>query len=212
MRKNCIKLNKSPEELAALIVGRWKSGAPLAKHHTSDPVGQEFADENDFQYRETIVDSGSIRTLDSDGDGVNTPKFSHVRLANPRDDSRRPDLEKPSHNRTVNAENRILRRGIPYGMALADDPDSKNGGRGILFLCYQRDLWKQFEFIQSNWFNSNNYPEDEGPHADVIKLLRGDVGYSKLGLERFVTTKGGAYFFSPSISALKNLKRDFSTQ
>ena len=49
-----------------------------------------------------------------------------------------------------------MRRGIPYGARnLADPPSS---GVGLLFMCYQRNIRQQFEFIQRTWIDNPNFP------------------------------------------------------
>jgi Dyp-type peroxidase family len=158
-------------------------------------------------YCDNTSSGGAIATLNDDPAGNNTPKFAHIRLANPRDDSRNNTLLSKPENVLQNAGHRILRRGMPYGKQFAESRSTGDKHRGMLFICYQRDLAQQFEFIQSHWFNSVNYPQDQGPHATIVGSLRGKVGYSKMGLERFVTTKGGGYFFSPSISSLQELSK-----
>jgi Dyp-type peroxidase family len=197
----------TPEEYAAKLVGRWKSGAPLARNSLYDPVDPQFSDNNDFLY---CLKKEAVTTPD-DPEGRNTPFFAHIRVANPRDDSRDVGMsEKPAErilqsavNLRENNQHRILRRGIPYGVPWAKDPrpDAK---RGLLFVCYQRDLYHQFCFVQAHMYTVSNY-KPKGPHSDLLNRLISKA-YSKLGIEQWVTTKGGCYFFSPSKSALLDLR------
>jgi Dyp-type peroxidase family len=194
-----------PEQLAAKLVGRWKSGAPLAANPDYDPVAPEYSDKNDFQY----VKNKEMRSLD-DATGKNTPIIAHTRWVNPRDSSRGGSSggskEERRHLRAANieenAQHRILRRGIPYGPSWAKDPEKS---RGLLFICYQRDLEKQFEYIQNKLVINQHIRQAAGPTTDTIDFQQAN-DYSKLGLERWITTKGGGYFFSPSISFLERLK------
>lgn len=218
-------LNQPPEQIAATIVGRWKSGAPLASYDSSDPVAPDFSDENDFVY----LHNKDTRKVKDDPFGERTPTFSHVRLANPRDSKPRDMTHgqtSPVANTEEGAKHRILRRGIPYGPAWAKqnrkmnevnlDQINREADRGLLFLCFQRDIEMQFEEIQKQWSFYENYPiREQGaapvpdPHAELKRLLV-EAG-SKGGFERFVTTTGGGYFFSPSKSGLKNLAK-YSTK
>jgi Dyp-type peroxidase family len=180
MNKHCSALCSTPEELAARFVGRWKSGAPIAKHR-SDPVAPKDSDFNDFAFS-------------NDPMGANTPKFAHVRMLNPRD---------IQPNQTTHM---ILRRAIPYGLPWAKNQDP-GADRGLLFMCFQRDLYEQFEFLQKRIYNKTNYPtpdpDNPAPHDELVNLVV-NLGF-RLYLEHWVICTGGEYFFSPPISALENL-------
>ena len=95
----------------------------------------------------------------------------------------------------------ILRRGIPYGPKWTENETGRHR-RGLLFMCYQRDLENQFEYMQKRLMGYLSYSTNKGPHREMIDIVR--RGY-KLGMERWITTKGGEYFFSPSISVLRDL-------
>jgi deferrochelatase/peroxidase EfeB len=89
------------------------------------------------------------------------------------------------------------------------------GKRGLHFICLNSDIERQFEFVQQTWINN---PVFGGLYGEVDPLIgnlaKGDAIFTVPGnplrtrihnLSRFVTVKGGAYFFLPSISALKYL-------
>lgn len=137
------KLNFTPGQFGARLMGRWQSGKlqavanlPLASS-TKDILGapvQENPDEdnpaeatrNDFDY-----------PLD---DHTNCPFASHMRKAKPR--------------ALVNNSDKfdIMRRGIPYGPELSDDEKTKEKteqDRGLMFLCYQTSLSNGFQFIRN---------------------------------------------------------------
>jgi Dyp-type peroxidase family len=192
-----------PEELAAMFVGRWKSGAPLVESPHFDPVRPEQSDFNDFLYcHKSNLDGKSY-----DPEGQVTPIFSHIRVANSRDDDIEGGGKSPAQNRKANNMHRILRRGIPYGPPWARDAETNSDNRrGMLFLCYQRDIEQQFEHIQTSWWRQDIIYKDK-KHGCIIDLLAGaSPKYFSMGLERWVETKGGGYFFSPSIHALQHLE------
>jgi Dyp-type peroxidase family len=164
------KTDIKPEELAAKMVGRWKSGAPLAERDF-DPVSPEFSSHNDFVYLHN--NSGAINTQ-NDLEGVLTPRFSHIRVANPRDSDREGGVEFPRLYLKENDRHKILRRGIPYGPSWSKDQDMRDAGaenaknsRGLLFICYQRDLAVQFEYIQSKLADTQNWQKMKGFHETI---------------------------------------------
>lgn len=209
MEEQSASLGMSPEKLGAKFVGRWKSGAALANHADNDPGG-DASEENSFTF------------MDDDPDGKITPRFSHIRKSYPRGDGFFNTIDQ---NREANDKHRILRRAIPYGKKIEEDPNEKD--RGLLFICFQKDIGRQFEFIQMAWVNKTDFPKlDNGTepgHDPIIgqhKVIDGKgTGFTNLkqddgtfkripqtgGFKQWVTTTGGEYFFSPSISALKNL-------
>jgi deferrochelatase/peroxidase EfeB len=85
--------------LAAKMVGRWPSGAPLVKTpHRDDPA---MADDDRFLY------------YGADPHGFNCPLGSHIRRTNPRDAlDPNPGSQESIE---VGKRHRILRRGRAYG-------------------------------------------------------------------------------------------------
>lgn len=195
--------------LASKMVGRWPSGAPLVKAPDEDKP--EHATADDFEY--------SVNDEKNQGDAC--PPASHIRRTNPRD-----SLEnKPKESIKVAKRHRIIRRGRPYGEP-ADksmEPEKilasgkSEGDRGLLFICLNANIARQFEFIQHTWINN---PKFAGLHNDSDPLLGANNPKKKkrdftepaapvrnriTGLEQFVTTVGGAYFFMPGLRAVKYL-------
>jgi Dyp-type peroxidase family len=181
------------ELLAAKLVGRWRSGAPLTLSPERDD--DRLATANDFGYHEL------------DARGLRCPIGAHVRRANPRD-SLQPGPGTES-SREVNRRHRLLRRGRNY----ATDGDA--GERGLHFMCLNANLARQYEFVQHSWMND---PSFNGLTGSVDPLVgpRGGAGTTfteqavpvrrrHLGLPRFVQVRGGAYFFLPGIRALRFL-------
>ena len=121
---------------------------------------------------------------------------------------------------------RILRRGREYGPGLSpqdavalDPPDRRE--RGLHFICLNANIARQFEFLQNAWMSSlkfaglswesdplvgNREPVPGCPMSDAFTQPR-DAGPAHVvtGLPRFVTVRGGAYFFLPSLRALRYL-------
>jgi Dyp-type peroxidase family len=216
MTDNCTKAGVGPEEMAARLIGRWKSGSPLAQSPKFDPVAPETSDRNDFQYLENT--SGSLRGK-ADPDAQITPAFAHIRIANPRDAPGKNGHDNtPDANLEWNNQHRILRRGIPYGPYWASDKKDEKASRGLLFMCYQRDIEQQFEHIQRELYMGNQYQNSYKKKAKgkkknyyaqkTAKILGviGSGGPYNVGLETWVTAKGGGYFFSPSIYVLKHMR------
>ncbi|MDQ1729660.1 MAG: hypothetical protein QOD33_1785, partial [Pyrinomonadaceae bacterium] len=77
------------------------------------------------------------------------------------------------------------------------------------------DIERQFEFVQQTWCNNPVFGGLNGEVDPLVgNLTRGDEIFTVQAdplrtrvhnLERFVTVKGGAYFFLPSMSALRYL-------
>lgn len=191
------------ELLAAKLVGRWRSGAPLAlAPEHDDPELATAARRNAFDY------------LEHDPDGLRCPLSAHIRRANPRD-ARGGTAE---DSRTVVGRHRIVRRGRSYGSPLphADALAGRDDGvaRGLYFVCLQSSIARGFEFIQQTWLANPGFlglhrePDPilggGGCHftipADPVRLRLADV-------PRVVTPLGGGYFFLPSLSALARIAR-----
>jgi Dyp-type peroxidase family len=186
------------DRMAAKLVGRWPSGTPLVLHPETDPFARdsERARTNAFCYMET------------DPEGLRCPIGAHTRRVNPRDSL---GDETTESIRSVN-RHRLLRRGVPYGPKLAPEIVEDDGTpRGVLFFCINTDIKRQFEFVQQTWINNSKF---NGLYNDKDPLLGDNDGRGELtipgipvrqrltGVPRFVTVKGGGYFFLPGIAAL----------
>lgn len=75
------------------------------------------------------------------------PFAAHVRKTNPRD-----DLEAAPNGASIPVEgNRIMRRGVQFGPELTAQEKATGvtaHGRGLLFACYQTNLFNGFQFLQ----------------------------------------------------------------
>lgn len=184
-----------PLALAAQMVGRWPDGASLVKN----PYGPEQSASgdpgvNDFRYQQ------------DDPLGRRCPIGAHVRRANPRDTNDRDDARR----------HRIFRRSVSYGGPLLPEGSAGDGEqRGLLFVTMQARLDRQFEFVQASWLNRGELEGQAGARIDPITGAHGGqiedafqpsgACAPVVGLPRFVTMRGGDYFFIPSMSALKLL-------
>ena len=86
--------------------------------------------------------------------------------------------------------------------------------QGLLFVAINASLPRQFEFIQQSWLNN---PKFNGLYDERDPLSSANPGDGTMtiqakpvrervhGIPRFVTVRGGAYFFLPSIQAVKFL-------
>ena len=178
--------------LAERIVGRTKDGALLCPggHLPPDTTGQPKNDALFFH---------------DDRHGIGCPLGSHVRRSNPRDGLAK---DRASCADILHAANnhRILRRGRKFG-PLVEDPRKDDRERGLLFMCINTDIERQFEFIQQNWVLNQHFATlfDE---ADPLVGRRGLMTLPAEPLRRtvnvdtYVTFTGGEYFFLPSIRAL----------
>ncbi len=210
---------KTAEWLAAKFVGRWPSGAPLvlAPEEDNPAIGANLSQNNAFQFAQT------------DPFGYACPIGSHVRRTNPRD-SLQPD---PEASLDAVKKHRLIRRGRVYGpeypphvvkhltelarqKGLTHFAEDLASPRGLAFMALNADLKRQFEFVQQTWAND---PTFEGLYTNRDPLLANDddpiSGTNHMTIQRrpmrkevrclprFVTMRGGDYFFLPGMEGLK---------
>ncbi len=208
----------NPDLLGAQMVGRWKSGAPIIKAPMQDDLGiaDGTPEANDFEFGDDRM-------------GLICPWAAHVRKAYPRDDV--PGDPNASDQTVIDkAEaftqtHRMLRRGIAFGPELTEEEaldQSSAGGsqtRGLLFKCYVTSIDDPFEFVQQQWCNDANFSQGSSGIDPIIgqssassRPFLGAAPQSKnsadkphLNLHSFVHLEGGAYFFAPSIDAMRAL-------
>jgi len=192
--------------LASKMVGRWPSGAPLVVHPQADPFDGETQSvaENNFSYRST------------DPHGLGCPIGAHIRRVNPRD-----SLGDDSASALASSNrHRILRRGRSYGDRALDPFKRDEIDRGLHFMCLTADIERQFEFVQQAWQNNPGFANLVGEvdpvsgttavRNNVFTVPREPVRLRVSNLHSFVRVVGGAYFFLPSIRALRFLTSDWT--
>ncbi len=213
-----------PVLLGARLVGRWKSGAPLALTPSQDDttLGADPNQNNNFDFSD-------------DPDQRRCPFSAHIRKSNPRADF---DPTSPEALQEANVDpHRVIRAGIPFGPEVSPDEQLANATtqeRGLMFVCYQTSIPNQFEFIQIKWVNNPGFifgkKRPSPPNDAVVVGIDPIIGQSTLnGVPQprtadepipnyptgnvrstlqepvdFVVPTGGAYFFVPSIAALEN--------
>ena len=184
------------EWLAERVIGRDRDG------HLLCPLGKLKADEfgqpqNQFGF------------LGNDADGTGCPPGSHVRRANPRD-ALAPNAKMAQTMLDSANAHRILRRGRKFGPKVKQEHEDDGVDRGLLFICLNADIARQFEFIQQTWLLNPNFATlfDE---TDPLLGAKGQMTVRDVPLRRrvdvatFVRMAGGDYFFLPSIPALDYL-------
>jgi len=180
------------ELVAAKLMGRWRSGAPLvlAPHKDDPALGGDRQRTNDFNY-------GKM-----DPYGYACPVGSHMRRMNPRDTAENMQRRK------------MIRRGGTYGPALPPDAPEDGVERGIAAFIGCASLIRQFEFAMNVWANDPSFKELGNERDPFVGTQDGSFDYTipkrpirrKIkGLPAFTTIKGGAYFFLPGIRALRFL-------
>jgi Dyp-type peroxidase family len=212
VREQAARLGMDPELLAARMVGRWRSGAPmeLAPQRDDPALGGNERRNNDFEFGD-------------DSDQYKCPYAAHIRKVYPRDDARGGEAEVQRH--------RIIRSGIPFGPEVAPGETTTRHSRGLMFVCYQTSIERQFEFIQRSYANNPNFVDGKvrpggggrvTPGFDpIIGQAPGNgareidepypnypTGNRRTTLEmpkQFVELTAAAYFFMPSITALRTV-------
>ena len=186
------KTPEGQELLAAKMMGRWRSGAPLvlAPQKDDPELGADPQRNNDFNYKA------------ADPHGYAAPLGSHIRRMNPRD---------TAHNMN---RRRMIRRGGTYGPQLPDGAPEDGVERGIAAFIGCASLVRQFEFAQNVWTNDPKFHELDNERDPIMGTQDGtfDLTIPKRpvrrvikGIPSFCTIRGGAYFLLPGIRALRFL-------
>jgi Dyp-type peroxidase family len=206
------RLGLDAELLAARMVGRWPSGAPLetAPLYDDTALAKDPLRNNAFDYH---ADPAQRRC----------PYAAHIRKVNPRDDA--------PEGKAAMLTRRILRAGIPFGPEVMPGENRTMHSRGLMFVCYQASIERQFEWIQAQFANNPGFvggktrPGDGAPVMPGFDPIIGrapgggarvmdepapnyPAGNRRTSLEipeEFVKLTAAAYFFMPSLSALRNV-------
>ena len=209
---------EAKETLLAKMAGRWTDGVPLSAAPT-------YADWQEFNRRYPPKDGGTVRDdserqrrlvdflYHDDVEGTRCPITAHIRRANTRDmlDPRATEGPAVRMGSALNNRRRIIRRGLPYGKNGAPDKE-----HGVVMLVVCASLQRQFEFVQQQWMNyglDSNAGNDTCPvignHGPGAKFViaadpeSGNPPFIATGLRQWVQTRGGDYFFMPSMTALR---------
>lgn len=210
---------ENSKRAGALVVGRFRDGTPVTlspEEKSTDPIV------NNFNY-------------DDDLDGSKCPFHAHIRKSNPRGDKNHTE-ETLQEQR----QHRIVRRAVSY----SEKPNVRDSALskllrfhnqlshlrevtpqptedekvGLLFMCFQRDIFNQFMFMQKNWANNQHFVKYKAGLDAVTGRGKQQFDGQKWSKEwgkpdkvqfdffHFVTLKGGEFFFAPSISFLKTIE------
>lgn len=152
--------------------------------------------------------------------GGGCPLGAHVRRANPRGALEFGETGAFATPGALADRRRIMRRGLPYGKV--EDPTRDDGDHGIVFMALCASIKRQFEFVQQQWINYGNdfrlaserdailgnHGQDASGKGTGQMVIQADPSSDEVptfcsGIPRFVETRGGEYFFVPSITALR---------
>ncbi len=156
------------------------------------PPRRRFMEDNDYLF-------GT-----EDPQGLRCPFGAHIRRANPRD-----SLDPGSQDQVdISNRHRVLRIGRSYVPAKGQNP-------GLMFMCLNGDIERQFEFVQQTWLGSETFHSLSGerdplagnkegcPTGFTIPTRDGPIRLKTMA--QFVTPRGGGYFFLPGRKLLEFL-------
>ncbi|MGH6838409.1 MAG: Dyp-type peroxidase [Methylocella sp.] len=218
-------IDHARETLMAKMAGRWSDGVPLSLAPTwaeweafskKYPDVRYATDPSGWAARNVALANFSFA---DDPGGIKCPLTAHMRRVNTR------DMLGPSDGdgSVLTNRRRILRRGLLYGNS--PDSDQYTDDQGVLMLIVCASLFRQFEFVQQQWIN---YGLDAGAGSDACPIVgnhsdgapggkngpaakfvipsdpaSGRLPFIVEGIPQFVETRGGDYFFVPSMTALR---------
>lgn len=222
-----VDMPEAEATLRAKMLGRWSDGVPLSLQpdYTS---WQTYREARGFNNPDPMKAAAAMRDFlrspeasdfryADDMEGYKCPLGAHIRRSHTRDMlDPRIDPKNPNHHPTsqLNKRRRILRRGLPYGPGLGVET-SDDTEQGVAFMAIGASIFRQFEFVQQQWlqygldFNQgNNTCPIVGRHDRHGQFLvpadpaTGQLPFLMTGLKSYVETRGGEYFFLPSLTAL----------
>lgn len=214
--------------LAARLVGRWQSGAPVNRVQTRDfpSLGKNRQANNHIRFDSNCNKLRLVSNYDdefpmstADPAGITCPWAAHVRKVNTRDSA------SDTGGRDSTYRRRILRVGIPFGKPLVDRfatarEDPHYCKRGLLFLSIQASIEEQFEFLCTGWMNDATRPKTPGGHDILVGqnaapnenrerrcvIFGANVQQAEIRTKQhWVIPTGGEYLFVPSIPTLRRV-------
>ena len=213
------------EFIAAKLIGRWPDGSSLVRYQYES---RTRAQERGTPVNETVrartarqaaieapVRGAPTKTAEGvpvkatrragdndflfgaeDPEALRCPFGAHIRRANPRD-----SFDPGSNDQiAISNRHRIMRVGRVYQEKAGENP-------GLLFMCLNGDIERQFEFIQQTWLLSPSFhglscekdpvlgDGETGACGFTIPSRQGPIALKPM--PAFITTKGGGYFFMP---------------
>ena len=222
VKTKAVTLGVTADVLAARMVGRFPSGAPVSLTQDVDvsALGGDPMENNKFEFGD-------------DPDGQKCPYAAHIRKSYPRNDitpaaTGTTDEQQRGSSEADTQTHRVMRRGIPFGtevQAYESLHAKTTHSRGLMFVCYQTSIENQFEFIIQNWANNRNFAKPATGEDPIIGQANGANGADRTRhfaggklnfptgptgpvttLETdFVRPTGGGYFFMPSLNAVQSV-------
>jgi Dyp-type peroxidase family len=222
VERQSIEYGVNAEALAAAFVGRMKNGDALVpvREQAVPGVSPDFTYDADPKGVLCPFGAHIRRANPRNADYPGTPGWFArlIAMLGSRSKNFRDDLISSVRF------HRILRRGREYGPGLSAaealapappyDPE-----RGLRFVCLNANISRQFEFLQNAWMMNSTFNgmSDENdpllgnrtisiscPITGDFTVPTGDgLPRRARGLPSFITVRGGAYFFLPSIRALR---------
>ena len=218
------------DALAAAMVGRKRDGTPLVplSKHSIPGIEPSAATQNQFTF-DTDANGIScpfgahIRRSNPRNSDLPVPPVHGLRRLLRIFGLGARDLR--SDAKASTRFHRILRRGREYGSGLSVEealsPVAHTGPHGLHFICLVANIARQFEFLQSAWLMSTKFEamtDESDPLLGNREPLCGAAPTDTFsrpneagvrdrisGMPQFVTVKGGAYFFFPSLPAIRYL-------
>jgi len=185
------------EWLAERVIGRDKDGHLLRPGDQVLPACTDGSPDSSFTF------------FDADPLGSGCPAGSHVRRAFPRD-ALAPSADAKQTLLQAANNHRILRRGRKFGPKIADPAKPDGVDRGLLFMCLNTDIERQFEFVQQTWLLNSSFAtlfQETDPLVGPAgrMTIRDQALRRTATVDTFVRMAGGDYFFLPSLPALRYL-------
>lgn len=180
----------------SLIIGRDRDGRPLAEG-VGIPESPQDVRQVQFSFRK-------------DMEGMRCPFSAHIRKAF----FRQPQVDGGVQEKDqLSAQ--FVRRGMLFGAPPTWDPDKPLGKPvGLHFMAYMSSIFNQFEVMQTSWFRGPGFPVPGTDQPDPV-LFGGDFPegmwswpqhhIAEVPIQSFVTPRGGAYLFVPSVSWLLDI-------
>lgn len=189
-------------DIAVKAIGRRRDGSPVGSP-SFDPLADSLPPEPGARPMTTPAkDPVGLNFAQRDPFGYDVPIGSHVRRSHPRH-----SMDDPDQPNDMSHRHRIMRRGRAY-------VDQDGNEKGLLFVCLNASIERQFEFVQQTWINSPTFHRLFG---EVDPLLGRGTRYFSIPSENgrrrvelkdtYVHFHGGGYFFAPGRAALRALTR-----